>query len=236
MATILFRSYRSRTNRLTASERRSLSGAQPPGTITASKSSAVTSAASQSMEAVSPPLLLRTTRPAFVPTTVTAAPPSSMRISGTQNSRSSKPSSTRMAIRFPDSVIDSSRSGRIGRQQAAPEGSDDLGHVPQVVFGQDGDPVDKGDGAEERVARPALPLGSREIAQGGGDRLAGGDETLNRRRTFLVDVIALSDPVVGVDGGEERIVLLQKDLQARQVYLAIDVAQKADDLERGEGF
>src|SRR3990172_7762009 len=227
MATILFRSYRSRTNRLTASERRSLSGAQPPGTITASKSSAVTSAASQSMEAVSPPLLLWTTRPAFVPTTVTSAPPSSMRISGTQNSRSSKPSSTRTAIRFPVSVMDSSWSSGIGRHQAAPQGSDDLGHVPQVVFGQDGDPVDKGDGAEERVARPALPLGGREIAQRGGDRLASGDETLYRRRRLLVDVIALRDPIVGVDGGEERIVLFQKDLQAGQGYLAIEGARMA---------
>src|SRR3989304_1334258 len=208
MATILCRSYRSRTNRLTASERRSLSGAQPPGTITASKSSAVTSAASQSMEAVSPPLLLWTTRPAFVPTTVTAAPPSCMRISGTQNSRSSKPSSTRMAIRFPVSVIGPSRSGGVGCQQAAPEGSDDLGHVLQVVFGQDGDPVGKTDGAEERVARPALPLGSREIAQGGGHGLAAGDETLDGRRRILVDVVALRDPVGGVDGREERIVLL----------------------------
>src|SRR3970282_800911 len=152
------------------------------------------SAQPKSMKAASPPLLLWTTRPAFVPTTVTAAPPSSMRISGTQNSRSSKPSSTRMAIRFPVSVMVSSRSGGIGRQQAAPQGSDDLGHVPQVVFGQDGDPVDKGDGAEERVARPALPLGGREVAQGGGDRLASGDETLYRRRRLLVDVIALRDP------------------------------------------
>jgi len=89
------------TRLVTSSYRRSLSGAHPPGTTTASKSSADTSFAATSLVA-SRACFPRTVWPGAIPTTVTSAPSSRRRMTVTQNSRSSNPSARNTATLRPD--------------------------------------------------------------------------------------------------------------------------------------
>src|SRR4029453_4228883 len=81
--------------------RRSLSGAQPPGTTTASTVSAETASTSTSAVASSP--FLPCTGWVVSPATVTWAPSSCRRITVTQNSRSSNPSANSTTTLLPSS-------------------------------------------------------------------------------------------------------------------------------------
>src|SRR4029453_14025096 len=81
--------------------RRSLSGAQPPGTTTASTASAETASTSTSAVASSP--FLPCTGWVVSPATVTWAPSSCRRITVTQNSRSSNPSASSTTTLLPSS-------------------------------------------------------------------------------------------------------------------------------------
>src|SRR6266508_79720 len=80
--------------------------AHPPGTTTASKSSADTSFAATSLVASSA-CFPRTVWPPAVPTTVTSAASSRRRMSVTQNSRSSNPSARSTATLRPDKRVPS---------------------------------------------------------------------------------------------------------------------------------
>src|SRR4029453_12865000 len=121
--------------------RRSLSGAQPPGTTTASTASAETASTSTSAVASSP--FLPCTGWVVSPATVTWAPSSCRRITVTQNSRSSNPSANSTTTPLPSSrpamshlqaallccyhqAHDDSTLGERGHRGRRPRGRDDV--------------------------------------------------------------------------------------------------------------
>src|SRR5438270_4321792 len=86
---------------------RILSGAWPPGMTSASKSSILAAAAATSAMTTAWPRFPRNSVPAAGPTSVTTAPAARSASSGPVSSRSSKPSSTSIAIRLPASAEES---------------------------------------------------------------------------------------------------------------------------------
>src|SRR2546428_6442575 len=86
---------------------RILSGAWPPGMTSASKSSILVAPAATSAMTTAWPRLPRNSVPAAGPTSVTTAPAARSASSGPVSSRSSKPSSTSIAIRLPASAEES---------------------------------------------------------------------------------------------------------------------------------
>src|SRR5438270_222048 len=86
---------------------RILSGAWPPGMTSASKSSILAAPAATSAMTTAWPRFPRNSVPAAGPTSVTTAPAARSTSSGPVSSRSSKPSSTSIAIRLPASAEES---------------------------------------------------------------------------------------------------------------------------------